>query len=524
MSRVVRTVQSPARASPLIDRRAGVLAHLSSLDAVDGVGDLGPAAHRFLRWLAASGFRAWQMLPIGPVGPGDSPYSAESSFAGEPLFVSLDALVDEGWLSRTELRCAREARSSRSRAQGRPTTTHSRDASRVSKVNWSAARRFKRPLLQAAYAQFVSRGGARSAEYRGFLRRSAWLPDWCAFVEGRGESPGEAAFVQFAFDQQWAALRTAAREHDVQLVGDLPIFVAPDSADVQAHPELFRLDARGHPTVVTGVPPDVFSRTGQRWGHPHYRWSAHERSGFAWWRSRVRAAAARFDLIRIDHFIAFVRAWEVPSAQRTAQRGRWRRTPGHALLRAVERDLGALPFIAEDLGAVTPAVIELRDTFALPGMRILQNAFGSDDANDLPHHHPRNAVVYSATHDNDTTLGWWKSLPRVVRRRFVDYAGGSPTERTGAPPSSRARSSAHDAVWSMMRLVLTSPAQMAIVPMQDLLGLGSHARMNFPGRATGQWRWRLDAQWRRTAPAARLRRLLTVAGRCSAATTGQGAS
>lgn len=471
-----------SRRSPLVDRRAGVLLHVSSLDAPDGIGDLGPSAHRFLNWLRACGFRAWQMLPIGPVGPGDSPYSAESSFAGEPLFISLDALVEEGFLKRDQLRRARDAR-------GRDSSTT---------VDYRAARRFKRPLLHSAYERFLERGGARSSAYRNFLRASRWLPAWCAFVERRRESPGEAAFSQFVFDQQWRALRGAAAANDVQLIGDLPIFVAADSADVLEHPELFRLDARGRPTVVTGVPKDDFAPTGQRWGHPHYRWPAHHRSNFAWWRERMRAAIERFDLLRVDHFIGFTRAWEVPASHRTALHGRWRPTPGRALLTAVERDLGRLPLIAEDLGSVTPAVLALRDDFALPGMKLVQNAFWNLDSSDLPHRHPENAVAYPATHDNDTTAGWWRTLAPAVRRRYLDYAGGS----------------AREIVWNMIRLVCTGPARLGVIPMQDLLGLGSHARMNFPGRATRQWRWRLDGAWRQRVPTGRLHRLLVASGRC----------
>jgi 4-alpha-glucanotransferase len=249
--------------------------------------------------------------------------------------------------------------------------------------------------------------------------------------------------------------------------------------------------------VVTGVPPDDFSRDGQRWGHPHYCWPAHARDGFAWWRARVRAGVERFDLLRIDHFIGFVRAWEVPATCRTARRGRWRPAPGRELLRAIARDLGELPFIAEDLGALTPEVIALRDEYELPGMRILQNAFHADDAFDLPHRHPANAVVYPGTHDNDTAAGWWRTLAPAARRRFLDYAGGTP----------------RDAVAALVRMTCTSPARLGVIPMQDLLGLGSEARMNYPGRARGQWRWRLSPRWQDDVDAARIRRVIAASGR-----------
>lgn len=487
------TGRSAVRAPILRDRRAGVLLHCSSLDGPDGIGDLGPNAHRFLEWLAECGFRAWQMLPIGPVGPGNSPYSAESSFAGEPMFVSLDAVVDDGWLTRAELRAARQDRQPR---RSTSPSTRRRDDSGVA---WTQVRRFKQALLGRAYERFLARGAARGSEYRRFVRDSAWLPQWCAFVQRRGGSPGEAAFVQFLFDRQWRALRAASAACGVQLIGDLPIFVAFESADVQGHPQLFRLDARGRPTVVTGVPPDDFAATGQRWGHPHYRWPAHRRDGFAWWRSRVRAAVERFDLLRIDHFIGFIRAYEVPAHHRTAAHGRWRPTPGRELLRAIERDIGSLPFIAEDLGAVTRPVIALRDDHGLPGMKIVQNAFWSDDSGDRPHHHSPNTVAYPGTHDNDTVRGWWATLAPEARRRFLDYSG----------------SAARDIVAAMTRLVMTSPAQLAIIPMQDLLGLGSQARMNLPGRGRGQWRWQLASDWRRGIDKVALRRMIAVAGRAA---------
>jgi len=493
-------------------RRAGVLLHISSLDGPDPIGDIGPSARRFLKWLGTSGFGAWQMLPIGPVGPGNSPYSAQSSFAGEPLFVSLDDLAERGWLDRASLRAARD-RFHSSAARAREGTRHGRHRSEhragapSTSVDWAAARRFKWPLLSEAYARFLDRGGARSGDYRRFVRDSEWLPAWCAFVERSGRSPGEAAFIQFAFDLQWRSLRRDAIEAGVALIGDLPIFVATVSADVLGNPELFRLDARGRPTVVTGVPPDDFAPTGQRWGQPHYRWSTHARDGFSWWQRRVRAATERFELLRIDHFIGFVRAYEVPAAHRTAAHGRWRATPGRRLLGAISRSVGALPLIAEDLGSVTPEVIRLRDDFGLPGMKIVQSAFWCDDAGDLPHHHPANAVVYPGTHDNDTVAGWWRTLPSQNRRRFTDYAGAPAAAR-----SSRGRP--NDAiVGAMLRLVCNSPSRLAIMPMQDLLALGSEARMNFPGRGRGQWRWRLAHGWQRSIDAAQWRRRLEVAGR-----------
>jgi 4-alpha-glucanotransferase len=283
----------------------------------------------------------------------------------------------------------------------------------------------------------------------------------------------------------------------VRLIGDLPIFVSLDSADVRDRPELFRLDARGRPVVVTGVPPDCFSKDGQLWEHPHYRWAAHRRERFAWWISRVRIALERFDALRIDHFVGLKHAYEIPGAATHARRGVWRPTPGRELLGAIRARLGDLPLIAEDLGALTPAVERLRDDFALPGMKLLHNAFYGPDSRDLPHHHPRRCVVYPGTHDNDTTRGWWKSLPRDARERFVRFAGADPARPEEA----------------MVRLAYGSPANTAIVAAQDLLGLGRAARMNVPGLAEGNWAWRLQPNELRPALADRLKMLAVDAGR-----------
>ena len=462
-------------------RRAGVLLHPSSLDGPDPIGDIGPSTHRFLRWLASAGFTSWQMLPIGPVGEGNSPYSSRSSFAGEPMLLSLDAMVEEGWLPRRRLEQARRA------------------APRTS--GWAAARRSKLPLLLEAYEGFLARRGAHRADYLRFLEDSyrpptRWLWHWLT-CDTSVKSLGATAFLQYAFDLQWSALRRTARELGIELIGDLPIFVAPDSADVVANPELFRLDRQRRPSIVTGVPPDLFSKNGQLWGHPHYRWSAHRRDGFRWWRERVRAALDRFDSLRIDHFVGFVHAFEIPAAHRTAKHGRWRPTPGRELLAALRREFGELPFIAEDLGAVTAEVVRLRDEFGLPGMRLLQNAFGGGDSLDLPHRHPEHCVVYPGTHDNDTIAGWWRTLDAASRRRALDYAGGSSRE----------------IVSSLLRLALTSPANLCVIPMQDLLALGSQARMNKPWQSRGQWEWRLPANWLTRIDAAAWKRRIDAARR-----------
>lgn len=488
---------------PLLqERSAGVLLHPTSLpssSAAHGVGDLGPTARGFVDWMSAAGLGLWQMLPVGPVGTGDSPYSALSSFALEPMLVSVADLVEDGLLPRSATRGGGDPSGDRGRA------------------SWREARSWKGPRLEAAYEAFVrrrGRSGARGSDFASFRARSeSWLPDWCAFATARAarsrrrgpveRDPEFHAFVQFVLDRQWARLRRHALDRGVRLVGDLPIFCGADSADVEGRPDLFRLARDGRPTALTGCPPDAFARDGQLWGHPHYRWAAHRAESFRWWRARVATTLDRFDLVRVDHFIGFVRAYEVPGDAKNARNGRWGRTPGRELLTLLRKDLGTLPFIAEDLGDVTPAVHRLRDDFSLPGMRILQWAFHDAEgrSRDLPHNHPRHAVVYPGTHDNDTIAGWWKAQPSGVRRRFEAYAGSI---AASAPAE------------SMTRLAFTSPANTAIVQMQDLLGLGRSARMNIPGKARGNWTWRLRRSELSPRGAATLRRLLTASGRCSA--------
>ena len=401
------------------------------------------------------------MLPVGPIGRGDSPYASTSSFAGEPLLVALEGLRDAGLLSKTEMTAARRA-----------------VPRRLVATDFVRARAAKEPALLAAFESFRLGRGFESASYRAFVHRaSPWLPGWQAFMN---DTHGYHAFLQFQFDEQWRALRVTCRQVGVRLMGDLPIFVALDSADVQEQPRRFRLDRRGRPTVVTGVPPDCFSVDGQRWGHPHYRWSVHRREGFAWWVLRIAVSLERFDALRVDHFVGFHHAYEIAASSRTARRGTWRRQPGMELLRAARKAVGQLPLVAEDLGAVTAEVVALRRAFGLPGMQVLQHAFGEDDSPTLPHRHDRSTVVYTGTHDNDTTVGWARSLDAPSMRRFVASAGkGTRTDPAGA----------------LTRLAYGSAATLAIIPMQDCLRLGRTGRMNTPGTATGNWRWRLDDRW-----------------------------
>jgi 4-alpha-glucanotransferase len=463
---------------------------------------VGPPSRALLAFLARAEQRWWQMLPVGPVGYGSSPYSAQSSFAGSPLLVALEPLVERRWLDPSALAAAPVL------PQGR--------------VDYARAASFRDAALRAAFAAF--RAGASAADRRALdeFRHDAraWLDDfglYRAIKRAHGEvewtrwpaplrdrDPGATerarsdhaeevafeAFVQWLFRDQWRALRAESVTHGVGLIGDVPIFVAHDSADVWSHRDLFHLDDEGMPTVIAGVPPDYFSVTGQRWGNPLYRWKRLRKQGYRWWIDRMRTALERFDAIRLDHFIGFQRYWEIPAGEPTAVNGRWMKGPGARLFDALRRELGELPLIAEDLGAITPAVKRLRDRFRFPGIKILQFAFGTDpSAPDFkPHNYPRRAVVYTGTHDNDTTLGW-----------FHEHGGGAAT-RDPAQTEKERRAAMHylgvrdarEIHWDMIRAVQASVADTAIVPLQDALGLGTEARMNRPGTASGNWEWRAE--------------------------------
>lgn len=504
------------RLPTLRDRSAGLLLHPSSLPGPGPNGELGPAAWAFADFLAAAGQRWWQMLPVGPTGFGDSPYSALSAFAGNPALVSRARLVDDGLLAPDDLARPREE------------------------------------AMRAALDAFRRRRGAQRAGFETFCEASrAWLDDYALYralkrayrerewtrwdPAHRDRAPAALAqagrdladdvelcrFEQHRFHLDWQALRDRCRRLGVALMGDLPIYVAHDSADVWRHRELFHLDARGEPTSVAGVPPDYFSPTGQRWGNPLYRWGRMRRSGYAWWIDRMRATLARFDAVRIDHFIGFVRSWRIPAGEPTAVRGRWVAGPGLPFFRALAEALGPLPLVAEDLGAVTPEVGRLRRRLGLPGIRVLQFAFGNDPQGPSfrPHNYPRRAVAYSGTHDNDTAVGW------------ACDRGGPGTPRTEAQSERERRAAlAYLGVddpraihWAMIRALYASVARLVIVPVQDVLGLGSEARMNRPGTLSGNWRWRLDEDALGPALSARLRGLAEIhdrAGRAAAADAG----
>jgi 4-alpha-glucanotransferase len=481
--------------SPLDRRSSGLLLHLTSLPGPHAAGDLGPAAHAFADWLAAAGQSWWQMLPVGPPGACYSPYDSPSSFAGSPWLISLELLAREGLLPKQALAPERGLSGARAR--------------------FDRSEAFREPRLRRAFEQFRSRPAKRLVrELERFREQSrAWLGDYALFSAlkqaHRGapwwqwEAPlrdrkpaelaragrqlaGEVAYhelLQLLFDLQWRELASHCRERGISLLGDMPMFVAHDGADCWANRDLFFLDRLGRRTVVAGVPPDAFSADGQLWGNPLYRWKRLEKTGFSWWISRLRTTLGRFDAVRLDHFIAFRRYWEVRAGARTAQQGRFVRVPGEAFFEAVRRELGGLPFLAEDLGLVTPEVHELRQRFGMPGMRVLMFAFAGEGSDYLPHRYPRRTVVYTGTHDNDTVRGWFRSLQsggergRKERTRLLRYLG----------------TSGREIHWDVIRLAAMSVANVAIYPMQDVLGLGSDARMNVPGTVERNWNWRLPA-------------------------------
>lgn len=503
-------------------RAAGILLHPTSLPGRHGIGEIGPEAHRWLERLAGMSQRLWQVLPLGPTGYGDSPYQTLSTFAGNPLMVSLDALCDAGLVDQPRL-------------DALPRFPDDR-------ADFGAIIGPRTSLLHEIAASFARRA---SPELRDRLEaftdgQRSWLDDYTLFAalkahfHGRPwtEWPADAArrdggvlaaarrtlaepidharVLQFAFHEQWTSLRARARQLGISIIGDLPIFVAHDSADVWCRPDLFELDAGGRATVVAGVPPDYFSQTGQRWGNPLYRWDVHEERGFDWWIRRLGHAFDCFDVLRIDHFRGFAGYWEIPGDHPTAEHGRWRPGPGRALFDAAARALGPRPIIAEDLGVITPDVDRLRDDLGLPGMRILQFAFGDDPRGALfrPESYPANCVVYTGTHDNDTTVGWYRSEPGRDSTRSADQIA-----REQHAVRVYLACDGTEIHWNLIELALRSPANTAIYPLQDVLGLGSEARMNVPGREGGNWTWRF--RWEQLTPAIedRLAGLTAASGR-----------
>jgi 4-alpha-glucanotransferase len=483
------------------NRSSGVLLHPTSLPGKHGIGDLGPSASEFVDLLASGRQRLWQVLPLGPTGYGDSPYQCFSAFAGNTLLISLDRLIEEGLLSDI------------GPTSKWPTNT----------VDFPAVIAHRHSIWPRVLDRFDAAGSSplRDRFDRFCVAQAHWLNDFALFMSvkaAHGHAPWtqweadiahrdsaaiarwsdrcareieQHKLTQFLFFEQWQHVREACHARSIQIMGDLPIFVAHDSADVWSRQELFRLDADGNPEVVAGVPPDYFSATGQLWGNPHYRWDELARTGYRWWVERFRALLTQVDAIRIDHFRGFEASWEVPARATTAVDGQWVKGPGASLFEAVRSglELEQLPFVAENLGVITPAVEALRELFGLPGMAILQFAFGTDPQGPdfRPHNYPRNRVVYTGTHDNDTTVGWWRGEVGHSTRSETDIQN----EREYVTRYLGLTERPFEIHWEFIRAVIASVADTAIVPVQDLLGLGSDARFNRPGTASGNWRWRL---------------------------------
>ncbi len=488
-------------------RKSGILLHPTSLPGPGGIGSLGGEARSFVDFLAAAGQSLWQILPLGPTGFGNSPYSCFSSFAGNPLLIDLETLIAEGDLPPDD-----------------PAINLPDDH-----VDYPGVERYKLSALRRAAANFFQReNGELRDQFHSFCDNTFWLHDYALFMalkehhggkswtrwpkalvsrepadlmlfSGRlGTAIGEQKYMQWQFFRQWLALKDYANAQGIEIIGDLPIFVAFDSADVWAYPHLFHLDEKGEPIVVAGVPPDYFSETGQRWGNPLYNWETIAFHGYSFWIERMKCALRLCDIVRIDHFRGFEAYWEIPATEKTAQNGRWVKGPGAELFNALHGALGQLPIIAEDLGVITPDVEALRDRFGFPGMRILQFAFGSGPDNPyLPHNHIRETVIYTGTHDNDTTAGWFAGLSKKGKKQVRDYLG----------------SDGRDMVRDLVRAAFSSVANVAVIPLQDVLGLDSTARMNVPGRSTGNWAWRFSRDALTDELSARLYEMTEMYGR-----------
>jgi 4-alpha-glucanotransferase len=492
-----------------------VLLHPTSLPGPYGAGDLGPEASAFIEFLAAAGQRIWQVLPLNPTGYADSPYQCFSAFAGNPLLISLDLLVKQGLLSRKDLKDVPKF------------STNS--------IEYGAVIKFRFAKLRlAAERFFAALDSGRKAEFESFCsKEAAWLEGYALFMAAKdahggvawtGWEPALAArepealtrwstrlateiaahkFWQFEFFQQWGALRAKCNKRGIRIMGDVPIYVAHDSADVWTAPQLFWLDDQGNPLKVSGVPPDYFSATGQLWGNPTYRWERLREDGYRWWIARVRGVMRLFDLVRIDHFRGFEAYFEIPAGEQTAVNGVWIKAPGMELFETLEREFGELPIVAENLGNITPEVEAIRHRFGFPGMAILQFAFGTDPQGPSfrPHNYERNLVAYTGGHDNDTTVGWWTSGVGDSTRSKDDLS--TEAEFASAYLSLRGEK----IQWAMIRALMSSVADTVLIPMQDVLGLGGEARMNLPGRMGGNWKWRYEHGQLRPEMTQRLREL-----------------
>jgi 4-alpha-glucanotransferase len=470
------------------ERSSGLLLHPTSLPGSYGIGEIGPSAKQWIDFLDQAGCGLWQVLPLGPTGYGDSPYQCFSAFAGNPYLISVEALLEEGLLTDADLGDMPEFPEDR--------------------VDFGSLIPWKIHILDRAYQRFKEQKDQHLLSlYEAFQETHAnWLPDFCLFMalkesygggswvewpepvrdrlpaaleqsrQANTEAIERQTFRQFIFFKQWEEIKRYTSEKKILIIGDIPIFVAHDSADVWANPDLFYLDRKGKPTVVAGVPPDYFSETGQLWGNPLYRWDIHKERGYKWWLERFKAVLNLVDIVRLDHFRGFAGYWEIPGEAPTAQIGRWVPGPGADLFQVVRNTLGSLPIIAEDLGVITPDVTQLREQFELPGMKILQFAFVSDAYDPfLPHNYEKNCVVYTGTHDNDTARGWYERVLEEEKHAYRRYF-----DRDGT-----------NVAWDLIRGVWSSVAVFGLAPMQDFLDLGNEARMNYPGNPSGNWTWRM---------------------------------
>lgn len=473
----------------LHNRQSGILLHPTSLPGDEGIGTLGKNAFWWIDFLHAAKQKCWQILPLGHTGFGDSPYQCFSSFAGNPLLIDLELLVHENFLEKSDIPKEKDLH--------------------PEKVDFATVIQTKYPILQRAYGRFVEKSSTitKQSFYKFCKENSSWLNDYALYLTIKSDHDQKPwyqwdkpyklrdqkmidsfikqnkariefhCFCQWLFFKQWNAVKQYANQKNISIIGDIPIYVSLDSADAWASPEFFQFDSKKNPKTVAGVPPDYFSSTGQLWGNPVYNWSYLKETNFTWWINRVKQSLQLFDIIRIDHFLGFVSYWSVPYKEKTAENGKWKKGMGMELFKAIEKALGKLPIIAEDLGVVTPEVIHLRDHFEFPGMKILQFAFFEGGNENLPHNYNHNCVVYTGTHDNETTVGWYKNLDAKTKERVHTYLAADGV----------------DIHWKLIRLAMASVANFSIFPMQDCLGLDNTARMNIPSTLGGlNWQWRLQ--------------------------------
>lgn len=492
------------------ERSSGILLHITSLPGRFGVGSLGREAYSFIDWLIVAKQSLWQILPLGHTGYGDSPYQCYSAFAGNPVLIDIDLLIEQGWLSEDDV------------PDFLPFNDSEVEFGRVNELKWK--------LVKLAASRFAEHASlAQKASFERFkVANCAWLDDYSFYAavkhsfdekpwwewdynirmreqnavfeyKNRLESQIEMfSILQYFFFSQWYDLKAYANKNGIKIVGDIPLYIAHDSSDAWCRPEIFMFDENRNPSKVAGVPPDYFSETGQLWGNPLYNWDYLKQTGFKWWIDRVKANFNLFDVLRIDHFRGLAAFWAIPFGEPTAVNGVWLSAPGKELLDAIKAEMGAIPLIAEDLGVITPDVEELRDSNMLPGMKILQFAFDSNEGNNfLPHLYPQNSVVYTGTHDNDTVIGWFEAASENDKRFVQEYFNAD----------------LNDISWSMIKLAWSSVSNIAIAPLQDILSLGSESRMNLPGKPSGYWRWRYKKEALNFDQALRLARITKIYNR-----------